>query len=176
MAVDGQRSTGRDTHIGMCVPHVQVLASTFDVRLVIMATTRLIFVYGTLMSTATGAYGAGARRRLASESRPVGWGTVEGRLYDLGSYPGLVVGEGSGGGRSLVRGEIRELGDAEAVWPWLDRYEGIAGGDSAGDDYRREVRLVLPDGQSAAVAAWLYVYQGPLAGASVVAAGFWRPG
>lgn len=139
-----------------------------------MTITQLIFVYGTLMSTATGAYGAGARHRLASESRPVGWGTVEGQIYDLGAYPGLVVGgRGDGGGRSLVRGEIRELVDAETVWPWLDRYEGIAGGDRA-DDYRREVRFVLPDGQSGAVAAWLYVYQGSLAGARVVAEGFWR--
>ena len=138
-----------------------------------MATTHLIFVYGTLMSTATGSYGASARGRLVSASKPVGWGTVAGKLYDLGAYPGLVVDARADCDRSLVRGEIRALGDPEAVWPWLDRYEGIAGGDRAVDDYRREVRYVRPDGQRDEVAAWLYVYQGPLVGARLVAEGFW---
>jgi gamma-glutamylcyclotransferase (GGCT)/AIG2-like uncharacterized protein YtfP len=76
---------------------------------------RHVFVYGTLRR--------GERNditRLAPSPRFVGTGSVEGTLYEVSWYPGLVLGEG---GR--VQGEVyaidaaleRRLDEIEEVWP-----------------------------------------------------------
>lgn len=132
--------------------------------------TPYLFVYGTLMSTATGFLGQTQRARLKGESEPVGPATVGGRLYDLGRYPGLVVtspasaagrpagvqsvsGAFSGAGaRDVVFGEVVKLIDARRSLRWLDAYEGVYGdGGRAGDEYLRrpaEVWLRGPGGRS----------------------------
>ena len=74
-----------------------------------MANTRLLFVYGTLMSTATGAMGRGPRARLDRASRILGPASVTGHLYDLGRYPGLVLKAPGGAPSGTVFGELREL-------------------------------------------------------------------
>jgi gamma-glutamylcyclotransferase (GGCT)/AIG2-like uncharacterized protein YtfP len=43
-----------------------------------------LFVYGTLMSTASGAFGKAMRERLQREAQLVGPAAIQGRLYDLG--------------------------------------------------------------------------------------------
>jgi len=45
-----------------------------------------LFVYGTLLSSAGHPMGA----RLGREARLIGEASIEGRLYSLGRYPGLV--------------------------------------------------------------------------------------
>lgn len=132
--------------------------------------TPYLFVYGTLMSTATGFLGQTQRARLAGESEPVGPAAVGGRLYDLGRYPGLVVtspvsvagrsarvqpvsGAASGeGARDIVFGEVVKLIDPRRSLRWLDTYEGVYGdGGRAGDEYLRrpaEVWLCGPGGLS----------------------------
>jgi gamma-glutamylcyclotransferase (GGCT)/AIG2-like uncharacterized protein YtfP len=79
------------------------------------AQPRLVFVYGTLRR--------GEQRdinRLQPAPRFVGMAHVAGLLYDLGSYPGLRLGEGG-----VVSGEVyeidakleRRLDEIEEVWP-----------------------------------------------------------
>ncbi len=115
---------------------------------------RLLFVYGTLMPTATSVLGGIERARLAAVAVDLGPATVCARLYDLGGYPGLVPDPAG-----TVEGELLELADPDATWPWLDAYEGVApAGGSATDEYRRQivpVRLLSDPNQD--MAAWAYV-------------------
>ena len=101
---------------------------TFD------APTRYVFVYGTLRR--------GEQRdisRLMPAPVWAGFGQVMGTLYDLGSYPGLVLG---GGG--IVKGEIylvtaaleRLLDEIEEVWP-----------QSSGEYTRNHVHVAAQDRQ-----------------------------
>lgn len=146
----------------------------------IMAMPRCLFVYGTLMSTARGALGLGPRGRLDLAGRVVGAASMSGQLYDLGAYPGLVeaaLPRAQRGDPGRVSGEIRELDDPEAVFRWLDRYEGIQAGNSLNGDYQRVVReAILDEGSEArqVLPAWVYVYRGSLAGARLVGSGRWR--
>ncbi|CAN5590991.1 gamma-glutamylcyclotransferase [soil metagenome] len=79
------------------------------------ATPRHVFVYGTLRK--------GQANDITLQSPPpayVGTGTTAGALYQLGWYPGLVL-----GGESRVVGEVyriteqleRRLDEIEEIWP-----------------------------------------------------------
>ena len=139
-----------------------------------------LFVYGTLLSGDGGPTGTAQRARLAREARVIGTGSVEGRLYDLGRYPGLGVpahGE-------TVHGEVLELPGAERTLRWLDVYEGIVPGRHCHNvsglaperpnkvEYEREQRdVTLDDGRT--VRAWVYMYRGALTDAKLIADGRW---
>jgi gamma-glutamylcyclotransferase (GGCT)/AIG2-like uncharacterized protein YtfP len=89
-------------------------------------------------------------RYLASVAHRLGDGRVCGRLYHLGSYPGMKL---SGDESDQVFGDLYELPDAEAVLPVLDDYE------RCGEEYERRVITVsLSDGTT--TEAWIYVYLG----------------
>lgn len=98
----------------------------------------LLFVYGTL------------KRGQQSPMAPfmqthfdfVGRGSVAGRLWNLGRYPGLTEGEG------LVHGEVLRA-RANVAWNTLDEYEG--------DEYRR-VRNPVTLETGEVVVAWMYLY------------------
>lgn len=139
-----------------------------------MTTSPLLFVYGTLMSGACSVYGASERARLDSESRVLGPATIVGHLYDLGAYPGLVLKAPGCGLPRCVDGELRELLDPSAVFAWLDLYEGLGAADPREDPYRRERHDVLVAETGRLVSAWVYIYQGALASARLLADGRWR--
>ena len=82
---------------------------------------------------------------LARAATFVGAGRVSGRLLDLGSYPGLIDGEGT------VRGEVYRI-DRLEVLPALDREEGY-------NFDRRPATVTLVSGRRAR--AWAYWYRGP---------------
>ncbi|MCA1790542.1 MAG: gamma-glutamylcyclotransferase [Thioalkalivibrio sp.] len=84
--------------------------------------TRL-FVYGTLLRGLS-------RAQMLRGSRLLGPALLSGRLFDLGSYPGLLAGPG------LVVGEIY-LVDTSALQR-LDRVEDFDARDPEGSLYRRE--------------------------------------
>jgi gamma-glutamylcyclotransferase (GGCT)/AIG2-like uncharacterized protein YtfP len=124
-----------------------------------------LFVYGTLMAAAGHRMGA----RLARESRLLGPATIQGRLYDLGRYPGLVPSEDAG---DAVHGEVVVLADPAASLRWLDAYEGIAPGREEQSEYERVERPVrLATG--AAVIAWAYVYRSAVSAGRRVPGGRW---
>jgi gamma-glutamylcyclotransferase (GGCT)/AIG2-like uncharacterized protein YtfP len=101
--------------------------------------TTILFAYGTLVPRET--------ERLARE----GWlpDAVRGRLYDLGSYPGLVDLDDPVAG--WVEGYVRPIELEELEGP-LDRFEEVDQGL-----YRR-VRTTTRDERR----VWVYVYARPL--------------
>lgn len=152
----------------------------------ITAEPRLLFVYGTLMSTASSAMGRGPRARLAKASSLIGRAAAPGYLFDLGDYPGLVLGPPAPARNAAGRvfGELRQLLRPIQMFDWLDRYEGIGTDIDTGINtgatqtakYRRMVLDVThldADGREIASPAWIYVYEGPLAGARLLTAGVW---
>jgi len=98
--------------------------------------SHLVFVYGTLRSGS-----AGAMSVRFPNSKFVSGAQVRGSLYDLGTYPGLLMDESS----ALVVGEVYEVDDE--TLNEMDAFE-------AGSDYeRKEVEISLATGKRA---GWTY--------------------
>ena len=131
-----------------------------------------LFVYGTLLRSAAGAPGENERRRLQSAARFVAAATLQGRLYDLGNYPGLTLSQDPA---ELVHGELLCLFDPGASFAWLDAYEGLTPQTLATAEYRRiEVPVKPQTGRERA--AWVYVYNGHGQKARRIEDGCWRSG
>ncbi|HVS93866.1 MAG TPA: gamma-glutamylcyclotransferase family protein [Mucilaginibacter sp.] len=113
-----------------------------------------LFVYGTLLdrSNKYGVY-------LKDNSTYYANGKVQGRLYDIGEYPGAVLTSGEG---EYVYGTILKLKDPEETLIVLDEYEGF------GEDLLQpnEFIRVLTRVETAAgfVDCWIYVYNLPIEG------------
>ena len=107
-----------------------------------------LFVYGTLMR------GFPLHHLLNDQCEFVGTGTVDGRLLDLGHYPGAIPEE-----PGTVHGEVYRV-LAPGLLASLDREEGYLPDAPARSLYlRRPTRVRLADGR--AVTAWIYWYCGP---------------
>jgi gamma-glutamylcyclotransferase (GGCT)/AIG2-like uncharacterized protein YtfP len=126
-----------------------------------------LFVYGTLRR----AGGHPMAHFLTARGRLVGSASVPGRLYDLGTYPGMVEAAGEG---ECVRGEVYELQDPEATLATLDRYEGCGPEDPPPRLYERALAVVTRD-DGEQLSAWLYLYRGPLTGARHIPSGDYLP-
>ena len=120
--------------------------------------TDYLFVYGTLMKKS----GHSMHGLLEAFARYVGEGELDGQLYDLGEYPGLVQTKGC---QARVRGEVYRLQNLEKAFEVLDEYEG--------PEYRREKRTVRLNGGEE-LEAWVYLYEGPTEGAKAVESGEWK--
>ena len=116
--------------------------------------TAHLFVYGTLMRR----FRHPMHDALARGAEFVGEGCVQGRLYDLGRYPGLVLSEVA---ENRVFGELYRLHDDD-VLRVLDDYEGCGPGDPEPHEYVR--RMVSVRAGDRAAEAWVYVYAGPIGG------------
>ena len=136
----------------------------------------LLVVYGTLRS------GTGWRERLGVDGlvRPRGRCVLAGALYDLGWYPGLVMGLDGGAdhpqGDGPVVAEVLELLDGEAL-ATFDRFEGYDPQHPAESEYRRVTVPVAiePAGEQAGgpQAAWVYLFNRPVRPDQRVAGGDW---
>ena len=114
-----------------------------------MKTTRNLFVYGTLRRDPQHEL----FRLLARHARFLGDATVQGRLYDLGNYPGWVPSE-----NGRVLGEVYAIDPShwDLVIARLDEYEACTSSDPLPHEYRREVvPVTLSNGDS--IAAWAYI-------------------
>ncbi|MBV8550092.1 MAG: gamma-glutamylcyclotransferase [Acidobacteriaceae bacterium] len=110
----------------------------------------VLFVYGTLRSTS----GHRLAVWLGQRAQLVGRGRVQGRLFRIGSYPGLVPSKTGG---EWVYGEVYRLSNAIEVYRVLDEYEGCGPNDPRPHEFRRSImRAFLDSGTS--VAATVYVY------------------
>ena len=116
----------------------------------------VVFVYGTLRS------GAAQHARLDGATL-LDHGFVRGRLYDLGPYPGAVLG---GPARDRIAGEVYRLRRPVRDLAALDAYEGLA----PEGDYRR-VRCSVATRRLGRVRAWIYVLDGSVAGLAVIPGG-----
>lgn len=126
---------------------------------------RHLFVYGSLMSTAGHPMG----ERLRAEARLIGAATIQGRLYRVSWYPGVVEGTDA---EQRVHGEVYALTDPGRALAWLDAYEGIVPGSEESGEYlrvERPARLAI----GAEVVAWVYLYRKDVAGLSLMPGGCW---
>ncbi|MGE0787351.1 MAG: gamma-glutamylcyclotransferase [Sandaracinaceae bacterium] len=123
-----------------------------------------LFVYGTLLGDASHSGMLDVDERIAAR--------VEGRLVDLGEYPGWIVSElDRASDVAAVRGELVTLRDPETTMLRLDEYEGFAGYGAPGSLYRRVLtRVRTDDGERW---AWAYRYVGSRPGRPIDG-GDWR--
>jgi gamma-glutamylcyclotransferase (GGCT)/AIG2-like uncharacterized protein YtfP len=111
--------------------------------------SRFLFSYGTLQPRHAPAEIAATVRRL----RRVGKGSVRGRLYDLGEYPGAVLSRNG----PLVVGQVFELPDDPEILSRLDEYEGFDPARPKGSLFLRKRCLVkLQNGKK--LLCWMYTY------------------
>ena len=121
--------------------------------------TRHVFVYGTLRR--------GERNDIARyRPRPlfVGEASVDGRLYDLGAYPGIVLGTGG-----LVVGEVYRI--TAGVEAALDILEEVKA-DGSGEYRKRDVPVVM--GEQTLRCLVYEIHPERLVGRHLIASGDWR--
>jgi gamma-glutamylcyclotransferase (GGCT)/AIG2-like uncharacterized protein YtfP len=119
-------------------------------------------IYGTLKRAT--AHGACGRAALAF----VGKRTITGTLYDLGAFPGYVPGRGT------VAAELYRIRDPSILWR-LDAFEGFVARAPQRSLFVRSTTH-LPHGAPGrgALVAWIYVFNGPVAGHDEIRGGSWR--
>lgn len=83
-----------------------------------------VFVYGTLRAGEVNDLNQAATRHDIAAPTLLGTGTIAGRLYDFGTYPGLVLDAAAG----AVAGDIYEIPDA--LLPVLDEIEEVYPGQA----------------------------------------------
>ena len=110
----------------------------------------LLFVYGTLMQE----FNSEITKVLRNNSKLVGEGWIAGRLFDIGSYPGLIYHPQSA---QQVRGEIYKMYLPEQLLPLLDHYEMIDPNHPNENEYRRD--LVTVKSQHEVLNCWTYIFQ-----------------
>jgi gamma-glutamylcyclotransferase (GGCT)/AIG2-like uncharacterized protein YtfP len=121
--------------------------------------TELLFIYGTLLP------GLRLDHQMLGAER-LGPALVQGRLYDLGTYPGWVQGEG------LVRGEIYRLSSSHLQR--LDEVEEVVPDDPVASLYWRD-RIQVLEGACAGQWAWVYRYNRSVTGCFQIPSGdYWE--
>lgn len=107
-----------------------------------------LFVYGTLrgdVAEVAPQVMAQAALKIMAEGERIGWGSVAGRLFDVGRYPAMLPAIGT---RQRVRGEVWRL--KRSALTGLDAYEGR--------DYRRAlVDVTMEDGARLEACAYFWL-------------------
>ncbi|MFD2871808.1 gamma-glutamylcyclotransferase [Mucilaginibacter ximonensis] len=124
-------------------------------------TNDLLFVYGTLL-LADNEFANYLTRNAAFYSK----GTIQGKLYDVGHYPALVIDEY---GNYDVSGTVYRLHNPDEVLRHLDPYEGYGEGEELPYLFVREA-LPIQTGQGV-ITCWVYLYNRSLAGLSEISTG-----
>lgn len=128
-----------------------------------------LFVYGSLVSSVAHPMG----ERLRRESMLLGPARLQGRLYKVDWYPGVVRSDDAA---DIVHGEVYRLTAPASSLAWLDEYEGVARGPSsvtARDEYiRLETPVALDGGRE--ILVWTYLYQRDVSRLARVESGRWR--
>ena len=123
--------------------------------------TDLVFFYGTLMS----GFKRPGRTRVDLALSPIGHGSIQAILFDLGIYPAAIP---AADGR--VRGELHRMLEPDSVLEALDEIEGYRPKHPDASLYvRREMAVTLDNGDVAD--AWVYLYNAPLGGAQRIESG-----
>ena len=112
--------------------------------------SEFIFVYGTLRKALV----SSMAHVLTRHCEYVSLGEIQGRLYDLGQYPGAIESLNLG---ERVKGEIYRITHPELALPVLDDYEECSDDYPQPHEYlRRKITVRLPTGEG--VLAWVYLY------------------
>lgn len=125
--------------------------------------TQYLFVYGTLRRASPHPLA----KFLAERACFVSEGSVAGRLYNLGRYPGMT--EATGDDERVV-GDVYALTDVEVTMRELDRYEGA---ESPWPSYfeRGFAQVALAAGTT--MTAMVYLFRGDVAETQRIASGDW---
>jgi gamma-glutamylcyclotransferase (GGCT)/AIG2-like uncharacterized protein YtfP len=125
--------------------------------------SKYLFAYGTLQA----GLAPRAMAPTVAKLRPVGEGGVQGRLYDFGDYPGVVLNSPHG---QKVFGTVFEVPSGQDVWRVLDDYEGF---NPALPDSSLFIRVLKPVQLKAGgtLECWVYVYNQSVDGARLVESG-----
>ena len=115
-----------------------------------------LFVYGSLMPHLTVPFGRAERMRLAAEGAAIGTATIQGRLFNLGTHPGLIIAPDDP--RAIaVHGVLLSLEAPDATFRWLDPFEDIERGRAVDlNFYARNLAAVRTD-SGGDIEAWVYV-------------------
>jgi gamma-glutamylcyclotransferase (GGCT)/AIG2-like uncharacterized protein YtfP len=123
--------------------------------------TDLVFFYGTLMS----GFKRPGRSRIDPKLTPVGRGSINATLFDLGIYPAAIPAS-----EERVLGEVHRMSDADSVLAALDEIEGYRPGQPDASLYTRvETPVTFEDGR--VEPAWAYFYNAPLGQAQRIESG-----
>lgn len=123
--------------------------------------TDLVFFYGTLMS----GFKRSGRSRIDPKLTPVGRGSIQATLFDLGIYPAAVPASDA-----RVLGEVHRMSDVDGVLAALDEIEGYRPGQPDASLYTRVETPVTFDDDHVEQ-AWAYFYNAPLGRAQRIASG-----
>ena len=107
-----------------------------------------LFVYGTLRKQMSHPLG----HLLVRQGQFLGLGIFQGKLYDLGRYPGVVPSKEK---TDLVTGEVYRINEPDRVLRLLDEYEGPR------FKRTRVTAFFGPDGH---LSCWIYLYTRSIAG------------
>jgi|ERR1041385_4441623 gamma-glutamylcyclotransferase (GGCT)/AIG2-like uncharacterized protein YtfP len=118
-----------------------------------MMKNALLFVYGTLLN-----HNNEFAVYLKDHSHFFANGKVKGKLYDIGEYPGAILGDGD----DYIYGVILQIEDPEVVFSEIDDYEGYGDEQPEPNEFIRisaDVETV-----SETVNCYVYVYNMPVEG------------
>ncbi|WP_404361125.1 gamma-glutamylcyclotransferase [Methylotuvimicrobium sp. KM1] len=125
--------------------------------------THYLFVYGTLRKN----HGHPMSRWLNQRADWIGPGYFQGKLFNLGKYPGVVKSNKAG---DRVLGDIYRTDHPKMILTTLDRYEQCSIGDSRPHEYARSIEPVM-FGQGQILNAWVYLYNRPIEGLICITSG-----
>jgi gamma-glutamylcyclotransferase (GGCT)/AIG2-like uncharacterized protein YtfP len=127
-------------------------------------TSDLLFVYGTLMR----GFDHPMAQLLSRSADFLGPARCRGRLYLIKHYPGLVM---AGDPADVVFGELYRLRQPVELLREFDMYEACGEGFAEPTEYvRKTLPVTLEDG-AAAIEAWTYIYNWPVAHLPRIASG-----
>jgi gamma-glutamylcyclotransferase (GGCT)/AIG2-like uncharacterized protein YtfP len=124
--------------------------------------SEFLFTYGTLLKDSAHPMSV----FLQQHAQYVSQGYFQGRLYKVGDFAGAVPSEVA---EDRVYGHIFHLSNVRDVLAVLDEYEGARAGSNHRGLFRREIVKVLADGLERS--CWVYLYNLPVDGLEVIAAG-----
>jgi gamma-glutamylcyclotransferase (GGCT)/AIG2-like uncharacterized protein YtfP len=131
-------------------------------------TSNLLFVYGTLMR----GFDHPMAQLLSRNADFIGEARCGGRLYLIKHYPGLALSDAPD---EIVFGELYRLPRPDELLRELDMYEACGEGFAAPTEYiRQQLPVILADG--AAIEAWTYIYNWPVAHLPRIASGRFMEG
>jgi pyruvate carboxylase len=122
-----------------------------------------LFVYGTLRRGG----GSPFSKLLSEQADLVGLGAFQGRLYDLGEYPGVVL---SSNPADVVIGEIYALRNNSSVLVILDKYEDYLPDQPEQSLYLRQLASISAR-ENKTLQAWIYLYNGSINGCKQITPG-----
>lgn len=122
-----------------------------------------LFVYGTLRRGG----GSPLSKLLSEQAELVGLGAFQGKLYDLGEYPGVIP---SSNPADAVVGEIYALNRGSSVLIMLDKYEDYLPDQPERSLYLRQLAPISA-GENKTLQAWIYLYNGSINGCKQITPG-----